>query len=68
MAIVGRVYCQADAGHGTIAAGDLLTTSTTAGHAMRVGDPAASAGAIFGKALGPLADGTGLIPVLLMLG
>jgi hypothetical protein len=68
VAIVGRVYCQADARHGAIVAGDLLTTSTTAGHAMRVGDPAAAAGAILGKALGPLAQGTGLIPVLLTLG
>ncbi|MFC9664590.1 hypothetical protein ACFVJ5_30510 [Nocardia sp. NPDC127606] len=65
VALVGRVYCQADAGHGAIAAGDLLTTSPTVGHAMRVDDPAAAVGAILGKALAPLLGGTGLIPVLL---
>jgi hypothetical protein len=65
VALVGRVYCQADAGHGAIAAGDLLTTSTTVGHAMRVEEPASAVGAIIGKALAPLSRGTGLIPVLL---
>lgn len=67
VAIMGRVACRADAGPGAIVAGDLLTTSVTSGHAMRVNDPAAAAGAIIGKALAPLDRGTGLIPVLLML-
>jgi hypothetical protein len=67
VAIVGRVQCQADATHGAIATGDLLTTSATEGHAMRVADPAVATGAILGKALAPLEEGTGLIPVLLTL-
>jgi hypothetical protein len=67
VALAGRVYCKADAGHGAIALGDLLTTSTTEGHAMRVDDPAAAAGAIMGKALANLDSGRGLIPVLLAL-
>jgi hypothetical protein len=67
VAVVGRVYCKADAEHGAIALGDLLTTSPTAGHAMRVSDPAAASGAIMGKALAPLDQGRGLIPVLLAL-
>ncbi len=67
VALTGRVYCKADAGHGPITLGNLLTTSTTEGHAMRVDDPAAAAGAIMGKALATLDDGRGLIPVLLTL-
>lgn len=67
VAMVGRVYCKADADLGPIAAGDLLTTSDTPGHAMRVEDPAAAAGAIVGKALGSLDEGRGLIPVVLTL-
>jgi hypothetical protein len=39
VALAGRVYCKADAEHGAIALGDLLTTSATEGHAMRVDDP-----------------------------
>ncbi|HEX8110670.1 MAG TPA: hypothetical protein VF516_23220 [Kofleriaceae bacterium] len=64
IALMGKVYCRADAGHGAIAVGDLLTTSPTPGHAMRVSDPARAFGAIVGKALAPLASGQGLIPLL----
>jgi hypothetical protein len=67
VSLVGRVYCKADADRGAIALGDLLTTSDTPGHAMRVDDPAAAAGAIVGKALAPLDSGRGLIPVVLTL-
>jgi hypothetical protein len=67
VALAGRVYCKADAGYGAIALGDLLTSSTTEGHAMRVADPATAAGAIMGKALARLERGRGLIPVLLTL-
>lgn len=67
VALAGRVYCKADAEHGAIALGDLLTSSTTEGHAMRVADPATAAGAIMGKALASLDRGRGLIPVLLTL-
>ena len=67
VAVAGRAYCKADAAYGPIALGDLLTSSSTHGHAMRVADPAAAAGAIIGKALGKLEHGMGLIPVLLAL-
>jgi hypothetical protein len=67
VALVGRVYCRVDADHGAIAVGDLLTTSPTPGHAMRAGDPLRSPGAVLGKALDPLADGRGLIRVLVAL-
>jgi hypothetical protein len=61
------VYCKVDAGYGAIEAGDLLTTSPTSGHAMRTSDPARAFGAVIGKALQPLSDGVGLIPVLVAL-
>lgn len=67
IAMVGKVYCKADATYGSIDVGDLLTTSPTPGHAMRAGDPMKAFGAVIGKALRPLSGGTGLIPVLVAL-
>jgi hypothetical protein len=67
IALVGKVYCRVDASNGPIAPGDLLTTSTTPGHAMRLSDPAKGFGASLGKALGPHHEGFGLIPILIAL-
>lgn len=67
IALAGKVFCYVDATAGPIAVGDLLTTSATAGHAMRVGDRSQALGAIVGKALGALESGTGMIPVLVGL-
>jgi hypothetical protein len=67
VSLVGKGYCLVDAAYGAIGVGDLLTTSATPGHAMKAGDPARAFGATLGKALGPLAEGRGLIPVLLAL-
>lgn len=67
VALMGKVYCRVDAGPGAIRIGDLLTTSATPGHAMKAGDPARAFGAIVGKALQPLAQGSGLIPVLVRM-
>jgi len=67
VALAGRVNCWVDASYGAIATGDLLTTSATPGHAMRAGDPSLSFGSVIGKALKPLAHGTGLVPVLVSL-
>lgn len=67
VALTGRVYVLADADRGPIAVGDLLTTSATAGHAMRVDDHIRAAGAIIGKAMTPLASGRGLVLVLVSL-
>ena len=39
LALVGKVYCKADAQCAPIAVGDLLTTSSTRGHAMKAVDP-----------------------------
>jgi hypothetical protein len=57
--------CKVDADIMPIAAGDLLTTSSTKGHARKL-DPDwdGSFGVVIGKALAPLARGKGVIPVL----
>jgi len=67
VALSGRVYCWADAAFGAIAAGDLLTTSDTPGHAMRVSDHEAAQGAVLGKAMTPLEWGRGLVLLLVTL-
>jgi hypothetical protein len=67
VALLGKVYCKVDAGYGAIAPGDLLTTSPTKGHAMKVQDPLRGIGAVLGKAMASLTGGCGLIPVLVTL-
>lgn len=64
IALFGKVFCKVDADYGAIEVGDLLTTSSTPGHAMRVGDLGQAFGAVIGKALAPLTEGRGLIPIL----
>lgn len=67
IALLGKVFCKVDAQFGPIAVGDLLTTSSTPGHAMRADDPMKAFGAVIGKALRPLKEGQGLIPILIAL-
>jgi hypothetical protein len=67
VALLGKVYCKVDARYGGIEIGDLLTTSPTPGHAMKVADPLKAFGTVIGKALRPLAEGQGLIPILIAL-
>lgn len=67
LALVGKVYCKADAQYGSIEIGDLLTTSPTPGHAMRAADPSKAFGAVIGKALRPLRSGQGLVPIIVAL-
>jgi hypothetical protein len=67
VALTGRVYVQADTSNGAIKPGDLLTTSTTPGHAMKVTDHVRAAGAILGKAMTGLSEGKGLVLVLVTL-
>jgi hypothetical protein len=67
VALSGRVYVKADASHGAIKPGDLLTTSDTPGHAMRVTHHASAQGAILGKAMTPLSAGKGMVLVLVTL-
>jgi len=58
---------KADASFGAIRAGDLLTTSSHAGYAMKVTDKAAASGAIIGKALSSLEKGIGNVTVMVTL-
>lgn len=67
IALMGKVYCKVDASHSSIEIGDLLTTSSTKGYAMKVEDPMKGFGAVIGKALGALKEGVGMIPVLVAL-
>lgn len=67
VALSGRVYCKVDAGFGAIEPGDLLTTSPTPGHAMKVTDPGRAHGAILGKAMTELESGRGMVLVLVSL-
>ncbi len=67
LALMGQVYCRVDASSAAISVGDLLTTSSTPGHAMKAEDPAQAFGAVIGKALRPLAEGRGLVPILVAL-
>jgi hypothetical protein len=67
VALSGRVYCEADASNGAIHPGDLLTTSSTPGHAMKVTDYDKAHGAIIGKAMSSLDQGEGLVLVLVSL-
>jgi hypothetical protein len=67
VALLGKVFCKVDAGFAPIEVGDLLTTSDTPGHAMKVGDSLQAFGAVIGKALRPLRQGQGLIPILIAL-
>ncbi len=67
VALTGRVYVQADTENGPIHPGDLLTTSSTPGRAMKVTDHGRAQGAILGKAMSSLDDGSGMVLVLVTL-
>ncbi|MEZ6243287.1 MAG: hypothetical protein R3B57_09610 [Phycisphaerales bacterium] len=68
IALTGRVWVRCDASSGEIRPGDLLTTSGTPGHAMRVDDHGRAVGAVLGKAMSSLDQGeTGLVLVLVGL-
>lgn len=67
VALVGKVYCKVDAQYAPIEVGDLLTTSSTPGHAMKADDPSKAFGSVIGKALRPLEAGQAMIPILIAL-
>ena len=67
VALTGRVWVRCDASAGAIQPGDLLTTSDTPGHAMKVTDHDKARGAILGKAMTGLDEGRGLVLVLVSL-
>lgn len=66
LAVMGIVTVKATTENGPIRPGDLLTTSSMAGHTMRCGaNP--QVGTIIGKALEPLNEGVGVIKMLVVL-
>ncbi len=68
IALAGRVYCNVDATQHAVQPGDLLTTSSTPGFAMKATDDNRSRGAILGKAMQHLNKGEkGQILVLVTL-
>lgn len=67
VALTGRVYTWADASNVPIKPGDLLTTSDTPGHAMKVTNYEKAQGAVLGKAMTGLKQGKGLVLVLVSL-
>ncbi len=73
LGIAGLVPVKASAENGAILPGDLLTSSSVPGHAMKASPVTADGitfylpGTILGKALEPLEEGTGVILVLVTL-
>jgi hypothetical protein len=67
IALLGKVHCKAVAHDAAIEVGDLLTTSSLAGHAMKATEDTRAHGAVIGKALERLPSGTGLIRILIAL-
>jgi len=67
LAVVGIVPCKVTAANGAIREGDLLVTSSRPGYAMKGTDRRRMLGAVVGKALEPLPQGTGVIQVLVTL-
>ena len=68
VASIGRVWCYCDAdANGPIEAGDMLTTSDTAGHAMKAVDFNRANGSVIGKAMSSLKSGRGLVLVFVSL-
>jgi hypothetical protein len=66
LALLGRVLVKATTESGPIRPGDLLTSASKPGYAMRCVDVTHCEGAIIGKALEALDKGEGVILVLLM--
>lgn len=67
LALAGRVPVKATAKYGAIQVGDLLVSSPIPGYAMKCPEANKCIGAVIGKALEPLSEGTGLIEVQIVL-
>jgi hypothetical protein len=67
IALSGRVYALANTSGGPINAGDLLTTSSTPGQAMRATNLRRAQGATIGKAMTSLPSGSGVVLVLVSI-
>ena len=67
VALSGRVYVRATAANGAIHPGDLLTTSSLPGRAMKATDTDRTRGTVLGKAMSSLDGGEGLVLLLVSL-
>jgi hypothetical protein len=67
LALAGTAPVKVTNEAGSIQVGDLLTTSSTPGFAMRCADRVECIGAILGKALEPLSTQTGIVRALVTL-
>jgi len=67
MAVVGIVPAKVSAENGAIHPGDLLVSSSKVGYGMKGTDRSRLVGAVIGKAMGSLENGTGVIEVLVTL-
>jgi len=67
IALVGTAFCLVDADFAPVEVGDLVTSSETRGHAMKATEPMKAFCAIIGKALAPLPEGRGAVPILIAL-
>ena len=67
LAISGRVPVKVTDENGPIEPGDLLTTSSTLGHAMKCNDYKRCFGNIIGKAITPLEKEQGIVTMMIML-
>ena len=67
LALVGKAYCKVDASASPVEVGDLLTTSSTRGHAMKASESDRAFGAVLGKAMASLSHGRGVLPILVSL-
>ena len=61
------MWCHVEADTEPVGVGDLLTTSTVQGYAMRASDRGRAFGAVIGKALVDLPSGRALIPIFVTL-
>ena len=67
MAMMGIVPAKVSTENGPIEPGDLLVSASTPGYAMKGTDSSRLMGAVIGKALAPLSEGSGTIEVLISL-
>lgn len=67
VAMNGRVWVRCDARMTPVRVGDLLTSSALRGHACVASDRSSRDGAILGKAMSALDEGTGMVLVLVTL-
>jgi len=66
IALIGKVGVKVDAQYGSVEPGDLLTSSPTPGHAMKVTDARRAFGSVIGKALGTVTSGQSIVTALVV--